>query len=206
MGHPKVRKASGIVTDLVHNPGHSAPMALVRFEDGTKAHVIAADGMAVGDAIGVGEGPAHIGCVLPLYQIPEGTTVHNLEAKPGDGGKFVRAAGNRATVMTVTAKRVVVQLPSGRFKEFPPQCRASVGVVAGGGQVDKPFAKAGKKFHKIQAKGTYWPRVRAVAKNAVDHPFGGGQKQHTGKPKTAGANAPPGRKVGSIRAKRTGKR
>jgi len=206
MTHPKVRTMGGTVEDILHNPGHSAPMARVRLDNNTLTHIIAPDGLAVKARVHIGEGEPTLGSVLPLYKIPEGTLVHNIEAKPGDGGKFARAAGNKATVTTVSATGVVVQLPSGRFKEFQPHCRASIGTVAGGGQLEKPLAKAGKTFHKIRSKATYWPIVRSVAKNPVDHPFGGGQKQHPGKPKTVGASAPPGRKVGSIRAKRTGKR
>ena len=203
---PKVHKATAVVEDLIHNPGHQSPLAILRLDDGSKAHLPAPDGLAVGDEINVGEGEATLGSVLPLGMIPEGRFIYNIESNPGDGGKFCRSAGNRAVVVTRGAKPVVVQLPSGKFKNFDPACRAAIGTVAGGGIKDKPIVKAGKKHHMLRSKGTYWPVVRGVAKNPVDHPFGGGQKQHTGRPKTVARGAPPGAKVGSIAAKRTGKR
>uniref|UniRef100_A0A8C4QML5 Large ribosomal subunit protein uL2 n=1 Tax=Eptatretus burgeri TaxID=7764 RepID=A0A8C4QML5_EPTBU len=83
--------------------------------------------------------------------------------------------------------------------------RAIVGVVAGGGRIDKPLLKAGRAYHKYKAKRNCWPRVRGVAMNPVEHPFGGGNHQHIGKPSTIRRDAPPGRKVGLIAARRTGR-
>jgi len=80
-----------------------------------------------------------------------------------------------------------------------------VGIVAGGGRIDKPMLKAGRNYHKYKAKRKSWPRVRGVAMNPVDHPFGGGNHQHIGKPSTVSRYAPPGRKVGLIAARRTGR-
>ena len=95
-------------------------------------------------------------------------------------------------------------MPSGELKYLNPNCRASIGVVAGGGRKDKPFLKAGKKWHAYKAKGKKFMTVRGVAMNAVDHPHGGGNRQHPGRPTTVSRHAPAGRKVGSIAAKRTG--
>uniref|UniRef100_A0A8C8GW43 Large ribosomal subunit protein uL2 n=2 Tax=Salmoninae TaxID=504568 RepID=A0A8C8GW43_ONCTS len=83
--------------------------------------------------------------------------------------------------------------------------RAVVGVVAGGGRIDKPILKAGRAYHKYKAKRNSWPRVRGVAMNPVEHPFGGGNHQHIGKPSTIRRDAPAGRKVGLIAARRTGR-
>uniref|UniRef100_A0A6I8RT39 Large ribosomal subunit protein uL2 n=1 Tax=Xenopus tropicalis TaxID=8364 RepID=A0A6I8RT39_XENTR len=83
--------------------------------------------------------------------------------------------------------------------------RAIVGVVAGGGRIDKPILKAGRAYHKYKAKRNCWPRVRGVAMNPVEHPFGGGNHQHIGKPSTIRRDAPAGRKVGLIAARRTGR-
>jgi len=80
-----------------------------------------------------------------------------------------------------------------------------VGIVAGGGRIDKPILKAGRNYHKFKAKRKSWPKVRGVAMNPVDHPFGGGNHQHIGKPSTVSRYAPPGRKVGLIAARRTGR-
>lgn len=201
---PKVRSARAVVEDIQHNPGHSAPHAILRMDDGSKDTLLAPEGLAVGDEIDIGEGEPSLGSVLPLGEIPQGSYVYNIENQPGDGGKFCRTAGNNAFIVSRGPKTVVVQLPSGSFKDFNPACRAAIGTIAGGGIKDKPIVKAGKKHHVLQSKGKYWPVVRGVAKNPVDHPFGGGNKQHTGRPKTVARSSPPGTKVGSIAAKQTG--
>jgi large subunit ribosomal protein L2 len=95
-------------------------------------------------------------------------------------------------------------MPSGNIKWLNPKCRAVVGIVAGGGRVDRPWLKAGKKYHKMKTRAAKYPRVSAVAMNPRDHPFGGGAWKHPGKPTTVSRNAPPGRKVGLIAARRTG--
>lgn len=125
---------------------------------------------------------------------------------PGDGGKLVRAGGSYATVVSHDAKKTVIQLPSGQFKTLDSSCRATVGVSAGGGRKDKPFVKAGKKFFAFRARGKQYPIVRGVAMNPVAHPHGGGSHQHIGKPSTVKRGAPPGRKVGSIAADRSGRK
>lgn len=208
--YPKFEGASlihGTVVELLHDPARTAPIARVEFENGEEEFVLACEGMYVGQEIQIGSGAEiRSGNVLPLGEIPEGTPVYNIEARPGDGGKFCRASGTYSMLVAHDGNRTVVQLPSGELKWFDSRCLATIGVVAGGGRIDKPFVKAGKKYHKMKSKAAKWPRVRGVAMNAVDHPFGGGKHQHTGKPKTVSRNAPPGRKVGSIAAKRTGKR
>jgi large subunit ribosomal protein L2 len=193
------------VIDIEHDPARNAPIAKVMLPDGGKRYIIATEGMGTGDVIEAGESVRiKPGNITYLRNIPEGTPVCNIESNPGDGGKFVRASGTFALVVSHEEKRTLVQMPSGTLKWFNPNCRAMIGVVAGGGKTDKPFIKAGKKFYRYRSKATKWPRVRGVAMNAVDHPFGGGKHQHTGKPKTVSRNAPPGRKVGSIAARRTG--
>jgi len=93
-------------------------------------------------------------------------------------------------------------MPSGSFKTFDPRCRASLGVVAGGGQKEKPFGKAGNKFHAYRSKSKANFKVKGLAMNAVDHPHGGGGHPHVGKPSTVSRNASPGRKVGRLSPKR----
>ena len=197
---------SGEVVDIEHDPARSAPVAAVEFEDGDRRLVLAPEGIAVGEQLQVGvSAEIKPGNTLPLAEIPEGVPVCNVESKPGDGGKFARASGTSAQLLTHDRKVAVVKLPSGEVKRLNPDCRATIGVVAGGGRTEKPYVKAGKKYHKMKARGTKWPRVRGVAMNAVDHPFGGGGRQHPGKPKSVSRNAPPGRKVGDIASKRTGR-
>ncbi|WP_435333482.1 50S ribosomal protein L2 [Haloarchaeobius sp. TZWWS8] len=197
---------SGTVVDIEHDPARSAPVVAVEFEDGDQRLVLAPEGITIGDELQVGVS-AEIapGNTLPLAEIPEGVPVCNIERQPGDGGKFARSSGTSADIITHDRKATVVQLPSGEMKRLDPQCRATVGVVAGGGRTEKPFVKAGKKYHKMKARGTKWPNVRGVAMNAVDHPFGGGGRQHPGRPKSVSRDAPPGRKVGDIASRRTGR-
>jgi large subunit ribosomal protein L2 len=132
--------------------------------------------------------------------------VFNIEKTPGDGGKFVRSAGTYALLVAHDVGKSILQLPSGAMKNFNPLSRATIGIVGGGGRKEKPLLKAGKKFHSIRSKRRNWPRVRAVAMNVVNHPYGGGSKQSAGQPDSVSRNAPPGRKVGLIAPKRTGKR
>ncbi|MFC4542278.1 50S ribosomal protein L2 [Halosolutus amylolyticus] len=196
----------GTVVDIEHDPARSAPVAAVEFEDGDQRLVLAPEGVAVGEEIQVGvSAEIKPGNTLPLAEIPEGVPVCNVEANPGDGGKFARSSGVNADLITHDRNAAVVQLPSGEVKRLDPQCRATIGVVAGGGRTEKPMVKAGNKYHKMKARGTKWPRVRGVAMNAVDHPFGGGGRQHPGKPKSISRDAPPGRKVGDISSRRTGR-
>ncbi|XVH32302.1 50S ribosomal protein L2 [Haloferacaceae archaeon DSL9] len=197
---------SGTVVDIEHDPARSAPLADVEFDDGDRRLILAPEGIRVGDTIQVGvSAEIKPGNTLPLAEIPEGVPVCNVERQPGDGGKFARATGVSAQLLTHDRDVAVVKLPSGEVKRLNPQSRATIGVVAGGGRTEKPFVKAGKKYHKMKSRGTKYPRVRGVAMNAVDHPFGGGGRQHPGKPKSVSRNAPPGRKVGDIASKRTGR-
>ncbi len=198
---------SGTVVDLVHCANHTAPIAYIAYDDGKKGVVPAPELLRVGTQIYVGaSAPTHLGNTLPLSSIPDGTAVYNLELRPGDGGRLVRAAGTCARVVGRTENGVLVKLPSKKIKEFLSDCRATIGVIAGGGRHDKPFVKAGKKWHAAHATGKLFPHTSAVAMNAVNHPFGSGRGRHVGKSKNAPRNAPPGRKVGQIRARRTGRR
>jgi len=197
---------NGTIVDIEHDPARSAPVAAVEFDDGDQRLVLAPEGITVGDELQVGVSAAiEPGNTLPLAEIPEGVPICNVEANPGDGGKFARASGVNAQLLSHDRSIAVVKLPSGEMKRLDPQCRATIGVVAGGGRTEKPMVKAGNKYHKVSSRATVWPRVRGVAMNAVDHPFGGGGRQHPGKPKSISRNAPPGRKVGDISSRRTGR-
>jgi len=199
--YPHIDVTSGKIEDLVHAPGRSGPLAKVDFA-GKKVFMIAAEGMMVGKDVAYGaEGEVAPGNVLPLGSVPEGTFVYNIEGQPGDGGKFVRTAGSSATLVS-RGEKVVLLMPSGAFKTFDPRCLASVGVVAGGGMKEKPFGKAGNKFHAYKSKSKAYIKVKGVAMNPVNHPHGGGGHPHVGKPSTVSRNAPPGRKVGRLSPKR----
>jgi large subunit ribosomal protein L2 len=198
---------AGTVVDIEHDPARSAPVAAIEFDDGDQRLVLAPEGIGVGEEIQVGvSAEIKPGNTLPLAEIPEGVPVCNVESQPGDGGKFARASGVNAQLITHDRRAAVVELPSDEVKRLDPQCRATIGVVAGGGRTEKPFVKAGNKHHKMRSRGSKYPRVRGVAMNAIDHPFGGGGRQHPGKPKSVSRDAPPGRKVGDIASKRTGRK
>jgi len=195
----------GEIVDIINDPARSAPLMVVRYENGSVAYLPAFYGAMVGQQVGYLQEPAP-GSVMMLKDIPEGTDIYNIEIRPGDGGKLVRAAGSSAKVVSREADKVIVRLPSKEFKALHPNCRAIVGVIAGAGRKDKPIIKAGKKFHMMKARNKYWPKVSAVKMNAREHPFGGKRKRTGRIPKTVSRHAPPGRKVGSIAAKRTGVR
>lgn len=147
-----------------------------------------------------------IGNVLPLSAVPDGTVVCNVEGKYNDKGQFARSSGTSAVVIgrSEEGDKVRIRLPSGDRKTVSSDCRAMVGIVAGGGRIDKPIMKAGVQWHRFRAKRHTFPRVRAVGMNPVDHRFGGGNHQHLGRPSTISRYDPPGRKVGKIAARRTG--
>tara|TARA_Y100000310_G_scaffold252966_1_gene259755 strand:- start:156 stop:881 length:726 start_codon:yes stop_codon:yes gene_type:complete len=198
---------NGVITDLTHCKGHSAPIAIVKYDSGEYNYVFAPVGVKVGDIVSAGaKGKPTPGSTLPLKSIPEGTAIYNIESKPADGGSFVRASGASAKLTSMTEKGVVVIMPSKKKKIFNPECRANIGKIAGAGKKEKPLVKAGKRYHIMKARGKLYPLTSGVAMNAVDHPFGSGRGRHAGKPLTAPKFAPPGRNVGKIKARRTGKR
>lgn len=198
------------IIDLEHDPGRTAPIATAKIiggeRDGQNYKFIASEGIFINQELSSGDN-AEIssGNVLPLRSIPEGTPIFNIESQPGDGGKFVRAGGTVATVVS-HGNKTVVQLPSGQFKPFHPECKATIGVVAGGGRKEKPFVQAGKRFHSCRSRARKYPKVSGVAMNPVDHPHGGGSHQHVGKPSTVSKHAPPGRKVGRLSPKKRKKK
>ncbi len=198
----------GEVVDVQHDPARNAPVALVQYDDEDDVrHVLVPEGVGVGDEIQAGvSADIEPGNTLPLAEIPEGVPVCNVELNPGDGGRIARSSGTSATLITHEKGGAVVELPSDEIRQISPECRATIGVVAGGGRKEKPILKAGKKHHKMKGKGGHWPKVRGVAMNAVDHPFGGGGRQHPGRPKSVSRNTSPGRKVGDVASRRTGRK
>jgi large subunit ribosomal protein L2 len=197
----------GRVLDIVHCAGHSAPLMDVRFANGEKVLMQAPEGIFVGERLQMGDAAeAKEGNILQLKNIPEGTPIYNIEAQPGDGGKFVRTSGVFAKIITKMDSGIVVELPSSKRRTFLPDCRAIVGTIAGSGRIEKPFLKAGRKHFKMKAKNKFWPIVSGISMNAVTHPFGGKGSHTKGRPTQSPRNAPPGRKVGKIAPRRTGRR
>eukprot|EP01118_Nematostelium_gracile_P006722 TRINITY_DN216_c0_g1_i1.p1 TRINITY_DN216_c0_g1~~TRINITY_DN216_c0_g1_i1.p1 ORF type:complete len:259 (+),score=74.74 TRINITY_DN216_c0_g1_i1:109-885(+) len=203
----------GVVKEIVHDPGRGAPLAKVAFKNPYKYKTdkevfIAPEGLYSGQFIYCGRKAAlSVGNVLPVGQLPEGTVICNVEAKVGDRGSFARCSGNYATIISHNPDdgKTRIRLPSGSKKTIQEDSRAMVGIVAGGGRIDKPLLKAGTAHHKYRVKRNVWPKVRGVAMNPVDHPHGGGNHQHIGHPSTVRRDAPAGKKVGLIAARRTGR-
>jgi large subunit ribosomal protein L2 len=193
----------GTVIKIMNSLAHTAPLAKIKYDKGI-FFMPAFKGMSEGQKIKFETNEVNQGNVLRLKNIPIKTFVYNIEARPGDGGIFIRSGGNSGVVNRTSETGIFIIMPSKKEKEFNPKCRATVGIIAGEGRMDKPIIKAGKMYYMKKSKGKLWPRTSAVKMNAIDHPFGGGRGKRI-KSKIAKRNAPPGAKVGLIRPKRTGK-
>ena len=197
---------NGQVKFMVHDPGRGSPMIAVKLETGETYYSVAPEGVYEGQPTQIGDqASVEIGNVLPIGKIPEGTMVCNIELSHGDGGKLVRSSGAYATIISHTADKTIVKLPSKRTKHINSLCRATVGVISGAGRIEKPFLKAGTKFHLMKAKGHMYPRTRGIAMIAACHPYGSSNKGGR-KVTTVSRNAPPGKKVGLIAARSAGSR
>eukprot|EP01135_Chromosphaera_perkinsii_P003284 Nk52_evm59s239 gene=Nk52_evmTU59s239 len=203
----------GIVKDIIHDSGRGAPLARMVFRDPyrfklQKETFVCAEGMYTGQFVYAGKkATLAIGNILPLKEMPEGTIVCNVEEKLGDRGAVARASGNYATVISHNPEenRTRLRLSSGAKKVVQSDCRAMVGIIAGGGRIDKPLLKAGAAYHKFRVKRNCWPKVRGVAMNPVEHPHGGGNHQHVGHATTVRRDSSAGKKCGLIAARRTGR-
>ncbi len=195
----------GEVINIFNHTGHTAPLMQITYEDFTTSYMIAPEGIKVSDRIYIGKKVFAIGSVMRLGDIPEGMPVYNIESRPGDGGKFVRSAGSTAYITAHMDDTTNVLMPSKSSVALNNDCRAQLGMAAGGGMTDQPIVKAGKNHYMMHATNRMWPVIRGVKSNPVDHPFGGKQ-HHKGKSSMTSRNAPPGRKVGHIAASRVGRR
>lgn len=195
---------AGRVVDIVRDAIHSAPMAVVKSEDGKEILQVVAEGVHTGDSIVYG-GEVSNGNVVELSKVPEGMKVFAVETFPGSGPKLCRGSGTFATVLTNAGGKVTLQFNSGKVKEFDSRCRATVGVAAGGGRPDKPWVSVGKKWHALHVRGKIYPRSAGVAMTPTDHPYGGRSKRPRPS-RTVSRHAPPGKKVGSISARRVGRK
>jgi len=194
-----------IVKDILHESGRGAPVIIAKNKEGIQSLMVAPEGTYVGQRIFFGTGaPVNAGNVLPLKSIPEGTLICNIEGRIGDGGSFVRSAGGYATLVSHTSEKILCQFPSGIIKPFDLMCRATIGIVASGGIVEKPMLKAGVSYHKFRATSVKYPLVRGKAMSSYAHPHGGGSHPTGGRP--VSRNAPPGQKVGIIASRRTGRK
>jgi len=198
---------NGKIIDIINCPGHYAPIAKIEYENKEINLMLAPEGIKIGEGITSGNnGEIKSGNVLELKNIPEGTLIYNIESQPGDGGKFCRTSGSFGRLVSKSQKQITIILPSKKERKFLPECRANIGIIAGSGRKEKPLLKAGKVYHMKRARNKLWPSVSGNSMNAVDHPFGGSKSNSKNKPRQSSKHASPGRKVGSISPKRTGKK
>ena len=176
------RRKDGISANVIgieYDPNRTANIALICYEDGEKAYILAPEGLKVGMKVMNGpEAEVRVGNCLPLSEIPVGTQIHNIELYPGRGGQMVRSAGNSAQLMAKEGKYATLRLPSGEMRMVPLVCRASVGVVGNSDHNLINLGKAGRKRHM-----GIRPTVRGSVMNPNDHPHGGGEgKTGIGRP------------------------
>jgi large subunit ribosomal protein L2 len=159
------------VAAIEYDPNRTARIALLNYADGEKRYIIAPVGMMVGDTIISGEDvDIRIGNSMRLAKIPVGTTIHNIELQPGNGGQMVRSAGASAQLLAKEGKYAQVRMPSGEVRLVLQECRASIGQVGNVDHANVKLGKAGRKRHM-----GWRPAVRGVAMNPNDHPHGGGE-------------------------------
>ena len=159
------------VIGIEYDPNRSANIALIQYEDGEKAYILAPQGLTDGDKVVSGESvDIKAGNAMPIDSIPVGTLIHNIELNPGQGGKLVRTAGQSAQLMAKEGKYATLRLPSGEMRKVLAKCRATVGVIGNSDHENVKIGKAGRKRHM-----GWRPEVRGSVMNPVDHPHGGGE-------------------------------
>jgi len=195
------------IVQLFNSSAHSCPLVKIRIGEEVFFNS-AANGIYEGQEIMVNEkregGNTETGDILKLKDITQGTRIFSIELTPGTGGKLIRSAGGSGVVGEKADKSVEIIINKRKLR-LNENCRAVIGSVAGEGRLIKPMLKAGKKHHLMKSKGRKWHRTSPVKVNAVDHPFGGGRGKRI-KSKIAKRNAPPGKKVGHLRPKKTGRK
>jgi large subunit ribosomal protein L2 len=166
----------GRVAALEYDPNRSARIALVHYRDGEKRYILAPQGLTVGQEVASGPGSEiRTGNALPLSEVPLGTTVHNVELRPGRGGQLARSAGSGVQLMAREGAFATLRLPSGETRLVPVASLATVGQVGNLEHENVRIGKAGKsRWLGIR------PSVRGVAMNPVDHPLGGGEGKSSG--------------------------
>ncbi len=166
----------GVVHSIEYDPNRSCRIALIHYKDGEKRYIIAPNGLTVGQTVKAGiKAEPEVGNALYLKDIPLGTVVHNIEMKPGQGGKIARSAGSFAQLAAREGNYAVIKLPSGETRQILTSCLATVGTVSNS---EHSLVRSGK------AGRSRWlgrrPRVRGVVMNPVDHPMGGGEGRASG--------------------------
>ena len=168
----------GLIESIEYDPNRSPRIALIKYDDGEKRYIIAAEGMKVGDQIvsSVNEQiPFKTGNAMPIGKIPEGLLVHNIELKPRKGAQMARSAGAYARIMASEKGMVTLKLPSGELRLVSEDCLATIGSVGNKSHENIQIGKAGRKRWLGRR-----PKVRGVAMNPIDHPHGGGEGRTSG--------------------------
>jgi large subunit ribosomal protein L2 len=161
---------------IEYDPNRSARIALLHYADGEKRYILAPTRLAVGQTIESGPNvDIRPGNALPLSSIPTGTTVHNIELRPGQGGKMVRSAGGSAQLVAREAGMALLRLPSGEMRRVQESCRATIGQLGNETHQNESGGKAGRSRWKGKR-----PTVRGTVMNPVDHPHGGGEGKNKG--------------------------
>ncbi len=170
-----------------YDPNRSAWITLLSYSDGEKRYILSPLKIEVGVEVEAGDGAeVRPGNALPLKRIPAGRPIHNLEFSPDSGGKIARSAGTAAVIVAKESGRIDVKLPSGEVRGFDPNCKATVGQVSNPSHKNVKSGKAGRTRHLGRK-----PKVRGVAKNAVDHPHGGGEgRAFVGRPPVSATGVP----------------
>jgi large subunit ribosomal protein L2 len=173
------RDKSGVpakVATIEYDPNRSAFIALLHYADGEKRYILAPHGLKVGQSVLSGpEADILVGNALPLSRIPVGTTIHNIELKPGKGGQLVRSAGGSAQLLAKEDDYAQIRLPSGEIRKVMVNCMATIGQVSNLDRENVSLGKAGRsRYLGVR------PHVRGVAMNPIDHPHGGGEGKTSG--------------------------
>lgn len=164
------------VATIEYDPNRTAFIALLHYVDGTKRYIIAPQGLQIGATLVSGDAVApEVGNALLMKNMPLGTTIHNIEMQPGQGGKLVRSAGTSAQLTNKEEKYAILKMPSGELRKVLINCYATVGVVSNSDHSLESVGKAGRNRH-VGIR----PRTRGVAMNPVDHPMGGGEGRASG--------------------------
>ncbi|MBS4014898.1 MAG: 50S ribosomal protein L2 [Candidatus Latescibacteria bacterium] len=166
----------GIVKTIEYDPNRSARIALVCYKDGEYRYILAPNGLKVGDTvISSKDAPIRIGNTMPLSSVPVGVEIHNLQLYPNYRSYLIRSAGTAGQILAKEEDHAVIKLPSGEIRKFSLECDATIGRVSNLEHKDISIGKAGRMRHMGRR-----PRVRAVVKNPVDHPMGGGEGKSSG--------------------------
>jgi large subunit ribosomal protein L2 len=173
------RRKDGMTAEVLsieYDPNRSSRIALLKYEDGTKAYILAAEGLKAGAKVVSGEdAEPRVGNCLPLRRVPLGMAVHNLELQPGRGGQMCRSAGTSATLTAREGKWAQITLPSGEVRRVSSECRATIGVIGNADHMNISLGKAGRK-RWLGRK----PHNRGTSMNPVSHPMGGGEGRTAG--------------------------